>query len=106
MVFVFSNSLNEETLLRYAAAIEGRSEHPIARGNVSSGSENTLHVESFKALPGRGVEGVVQFLCQDAQWRWSHNETPDHKGETPKNHGVITRKTPLLTFPSALIQLN
>jgi cation transport ATPase len=84
MVFVLSTSLNEETLLRYAAAIEGRSEHPIARGIVSSPSENALHVESFKALLGRGVEGVVQSLCQDAQWRWSHNETPDHKGDAPK----------------------
>ena len=44
MVFVFSNSLNEETLLRYAAAIEERSEHPIARGIVSSASLRTATI--------------------------------------------------------------
>jgi Cu2+-exporting ATPase len=58
-IIALKNGVDEETILTYAAALEERSEHPIARGIVSSATPNTLHVESFKALPGRGVTGVV-----------------------------------------------
>jgi P-type Cu2+ transporter len=58
-VLIFANDVNEQTLLDYAAALEGRSEHPIARGIATSASPSALHVESFKALPGKGVEGIV-----------------------------------------------
>jgi Cu2+-exporting ATPase len=58
-VIVFTDEVSEQTLLDYAAALEGRSEHPIARGIASSASPSALHVESFKAVPGRGVEGIV-----------------------------------------------
>ncbi|MDD1725591.1 MAG: cadmium-translocating P-type ATPase [Euryarchaeota archaeon] len=58
-VITFTNDVNEQTLLDYAAALEGRSEHPIAHGIAMSASPSVLHVESFKALPGRGVEGIV-----------------------------------------------
>jgi P-type Cu2+ transporter len=58
-VITFTDGVDEETLLDYAAALEGRSEHPIARGITTSASPSALHVESFRALPGRGVEGIV-----------------------------------------------
>ncbi|MGA7075523.1 MAG: heavy metal translocating P-type ATPase, partial [Halobacteriota archaeon] len=58
-VIPFTDNVNEQTLLDYAAALEGRSEHPIARGIATSASPSALHVESFRALPGRGVEGIV-----------------------------------------------
>jgi P-type Cu2+ transporter len=58
-VIAFTDEVNEQTLLDYASALEGRSEHPIARGIATSASPSALHVESFKALPGRGVEGIV-----------------------------------------------
>ncbi len=54
--------LEAEEALRLAAALEGRSEHPIARGIVRSAEERGLAIpepESFRAVPGRGVEGVV-----------------------------------------------
>ncbi len=58
-VITLTDSVNERTLLDYAAALEGRSEHPIAQGIVSSAS-SALHAKSFKALPGKGVEGDVE----------------------------------------------
>ncbi|MDD1720750.1 MAG: cadmium-translocating P-type ATPase [Euryarchaeota archaeon] len=58
-VITVANEVNEQTLLDYASALEGRSEHPIARGIATSASPSALHVESFRALPGRGVEGIV-----------------------------------------------
>ncbi len=58
-VITFTSSTNEHALLDYAAALEGRSEHPIAKGIISS-ARSALHVESFKALLGKGVEGNVE----------------------------------------------
>ncbi len=45
------------------ASLEASSEHSIAAGIVKSAKERgieTAHVHDFKALPGRGVEGLVQ----------------------------------------------
>ncbi len=55
--------LAPDEALRLAAALESRSEHPIARGIVRSAEERGLAPaapESFRAVPGRGVEGVVE----------------------------------------------
>jgi len=55
---VFSGDMDEKELLKYAASVEASSEHPIARGVVSS-SEGTYPVEGFKAIPGKGAQGKV-----------------------------------------------
>ncbi len=57
-VITFTASTNEQALLDYAAALEGRSEHPIAHGIVSA-APSALYAQSFKALPGKGIEGSV-----------------------------------------------
>jgi len=58
ITFTDDPTLDTQTLLNYAAAIEGRSEHPIAQA-VAASASTPLHVEAFKALPGKGVEGRV-----------------------------------------------
>jgi len=58
-VVTFSDKLNEEEFLTYAASLEVRSEHPVAKGIVAS-SKGTLPVEGFKAIPGKGAEGRVK----------------------------------------------
>jgi Cu2+-exporting ATPase len=59
-VITFTGDRDERTLLSYAAALEGRSEHPIAQGIAASAQAAvSLEVEAFKALPGKGVEGTV-----------------------------------------------
>ncbi|MGZ4893857.1 MAG: copper-translocating P-type ATPase [Halobacteriota archaeon] len=58
-IITLTDEVNEQILLDYASALEERSEHPIARGIATSTSPSALLVESFKALPGRGVEGIV-----------------------------------------------
>jgi Cu2+-exporting ATPase len=53
----------ENELLGMAAALESKSEHPIAIGIITKAKENGLDllpVKDFRALPGKGVEGVVQ----------------------------------------------
>jgi len=55
-------SLSEADLLRLAASLESRSEHPIAQGVVRAATERGLAItapEEFKAIPGRGAEARV-----------------------------------------------
>ena len=50
-------------VLRLAAALEARSEHPIGRAIVEHARGEQLHLsgpEGFQALPGRGADGVVE----------------------------------------------
>ncbi|HEC75835.1 MAG TPA: HAD family hydrolase [Thermoplasmatales archaeon] len=44
--------------LKYAASVEANSEHPIAKGIVSS-SKEIFKVEEFRSIPGKGAEGKV-----------------------------------------------
>lgn len=57
-ILVFDSTLSEDQLVDYAAAVEALSEHPIAKGIVSS-RKHTFKVENFKAIPGKGAEGKV-----------------------------------------------
>ncbi|MDD5044425.1 MAG: copper-translocating P-type ATPase [Candidatus Omnitrophica bacterium] len=54
----FSQDVSENELLKYAASVESRSEHPIAKGIVSS-SKDILPIEGFKAIPGKGAQAKV-----------------------------------------------
>ncbi|MGZ8880264.1 MAG: HAD-IC family P-type ATPase, partial [Halobacteriota archaeon] len=48
-VAIFTEDIDEQTLLSYASALEGRSEHPIAQGiSASQAASMPLHVESFR----------------------------------------------------------
>ncbi len=55
---VYDSSMTEQDILTYAASVEANSEHPIARGIVSSAGK-TLPVKNFKAITGRGATGIV-----------------------------------------------
>ncbi|GAA1762248.1 heavy metal translocating P-type ATPase [Agromyces humatus] len=83
-----ADGVDEDDVLRYAGAVEAASEHPIARAISVGAAERTgalSDVESFAALEGRGVQGVVDghlvvvgrgLLLQD----WSI-ELPDELAE-------------------------
>ncbi|MCC7557126.1 MAG: copper-translocating P-type ATPase [Methanobacteriaceae archaeon] len=58
-VISFQDNINDEKLLNFAAAVENRSEHPIAEGIVSKAKE-ILDVDDFNSIPGKGAEGIVQ----------------------------------------------
>ncbi len=53
----------EDELLRLAAAIESRSEHPIAQGITAAAQERDLEIptpEEFEAIAGKGARGEVE----------------------------------------------
>jgi Cu2+-exporting ATPase len=58
-----AEGMTEEDALRLAAAVEGDSEHPVARAIVKSAEERgiaTPAAEGFAAIPGRGVRARVE----------------------------------------------
>ena len=50
--------MDEKEILKYAAAVESESEHPIAQGIVRS-SNDKYQLRDFNSIPGKGVEGKV-----------------------------------------------
>ncbi len=57
-VISLNGKMDDKEILKYAASIESKSEHPIARGIVASKAE-TFPVAGFKSIPGKGAEGKV-----------------------------------------------
>ncbi len=58
-VLVFDDGEDKGELVKLAASVEARSEHPLAKGIVEAASGAVYPVEDFKAIPGRGAEGRV-----------------------------------------------
>jgi Cu2+-exporting ATPase len=57
-----NDGLTSDDIIRFAAAVEADSEHPIAQGIVRTARERKLdgiRAEDFKAIPGRGVQARV-----------------------------------------------
>ncbi|MFH1736937.1 MAG: heavy metal translocating P-type ATPase, partial [Actinomycetota bacterium] len=57
---VLSDNFTETDVLRFAAAIEARSEHPIAQGVVRSYEKQPPPVTDFLAIPGKGAQGMTE----------------------------------------------
>ncbi len=55
----FSDDIDEDKLLQYAAAVETHSEHPIAQG-IAKAVEKPSRVEGFESIPGKGALGTVE----------------------------------------------
>ncbi len=60
-IVILAKDLSEEELLKYAASVESSSEHPIAQG-IAAKVDKTFPVTEFKAIPGKGAEGMVNDL--------------------------------------------
>lgn len=56
-----AEEISEETLLKYAAALEHRSEHPLGKAIVEYAGEKAeeTEVKDFRVLPGNGLQGSV-----------------------------------------------
>lgn len=56
-----AEGISEETLLKYAAALEHRSEHPLGKAIVEYAGEKAekTEVRDFRVLPGNGLQGSM-----------------------------------------------
>jgi len=60
---VASPGVDEESLLRWAASVEARSEHPLARAVLDAAAERGIRLASlsaFESLTGRGLRATVE----------------------------------------------
>jgi len=60
---ITAGNYKEEELLRIAASLEKKSEHPLALAIVNEASDKNIklgEIEDFKALVGNGVEGIFE----------------------------------------------
>ncbi len=60
---VAEKGYNSKQILFYAASLEVNSEHPIAKGIAKRAADERIKISTvrkFQALPGKGIEGVVQ----------------------------------------------
>jgi Cu+-exporting ATPase len=58
-----ADGVSEADLLRYAAAVEQNSEHPLAHAIVAAARERGIElsaVHDFDSIPGRGIHGQVE----------------------------------------------
>jgi Cd2+/Zn2+-exporting ATPase len=80
------NEHSEEELLLRAAALETRSEHPVARAILRRAQAQGVAVtpaEDFRSLPGKGAAGRV---AGRPYWLGSHRYLEERGQETPAVH--------------------
>ncbi|MBI5278901.1 MAG: copper-translocating P-type ATPase [Burkholderiales bacterium] len=74
VAFVPAPGVDEPQVLAFAAALQGGSEHPLARAVVQAARERGMAIataDALRAVAGRGTEGVVQgraFLIGSLRW--------------------------------------
>jgi Cd2+/Zn2+-exporting ATPase len=82
---------SERELLEIAAAIEARSEHPLAHAIVSHAGARDIRpgaAEDFQAIKGKGAH--AQFRGK-AVWAGSHRYVEERGQETPEMHRELER---------------
>ncbi|PAU94161.1 copper-translocating P-type ATPase [Aliifodinibius salipaludis] len=57
-VLTFTDSYDEDELLKLAASVEQNSEHPLAEG-ILEATDTTYEVQSFDSITGKGIKGIV-----------------------------------------------
>ena len=57
-VLSFDSNFDKEEILKYAAALESNSQHPIAKGIIEA-AQDFYKVENFESITGKGVHGIV-----------------------------------------------
>ncbi len=57
-IILLDNTISRDELIKFASSIEAYSEHPIAKG-IAAASEEKFSVTNFKAIPGKGAEGMI-----------------------------------------------
>jgi Cd2+/Zn2+-exporting ATPase len=86
------SGLNENELLRIAAAAESRSEHPLARAIVKAAEANGIEIPlatDFQAIPGQGVEANVS---GQRIWIGSDRLFSERRVRIPEPHQQQARK--------------
>ena len=94
------STVDSSDLLKLAAAVEARSEHPLASAIVDSAKERRLlvsDVDRFVAMEGRGARGIVGKFLGRGDFRPPRRRAQPGFGESRKRGGSAC---PCRAFPS------
>jgi len=96
-------------LLRLAAAVESRSEHPVAAAITESAEEKLIEipdVERFVAMEGRGVRGLVgKFLVEVISIRHAEERSLELGGLSEKaERHILAGRSPLVVVVNDTVQ--
>jgi len=80
-IYPIGTSYNRDQILELAASLEYNSEHPLAQAVVRAAENESIklkNIESFKSIPGMGVEGILdgQTLLIGTQKLMDDNKIP------------------------------
>jgi len=81
----------EAEVLAIAAAVEARSEHPLARAILRAAAAQGIHpvaAEGFQAVKGKGATASINGKLI---WLGSHRMLEERRQETPQMHERLTR---------------
>ena len=87
-------NVTEEELLKIAASLERKSEHPFAKAILQKASGMTVYgVSDFQTIPGRGVSGVIKGV----RYFGGNEKLMAEQGITVPGHEKLAKegKTPL-----------
>ncbi|POZ90225.1 copper-translocating P-type ATPase [Petrotoga halophila] len=94
-IITFSENYDKNTLLQIIASVESLSEHPIAQAIVEESKKNkidTLEVNNFKSITGKGVEGNINGeLYHAVSVEYLKDEGIPIPDENKKNKAVSTQ---------------
>jgi len=91
---ILPNGISEAKLLKIAAAIEKRSEHPFAKAILAkAGKLSVLEATEFETIPGRGVSGIVEGI----RYYGGNEKLMNEKGITVPHYEELAKqgRTPL-----------
>ena len=86
--------ISQNELLRIAAALEARSEHPFAKAIINKyGDKELLEADNFKVLPGMGITAIIN----EVQYYGGNKHLMDTVGVTVPDFNDLSMegKTPL-----------
>ncbi len=98
-VKIVADNLTESKILEILASLENQSEHPLAQAVLQFALEQNITprpIEKFKALEGRGVEGVIK---GDTYWAGNLKQMADLNLKPDSeiiNSYTIQGKTPII----------
>ncbi|MGM0547215.1 MAG: heavy metal translocating P-type ATPase, partial [Bacteroidota bacterium] len=89
-VLTFTDSYDENELLKLAASVEQNSEHPLAEG-ILEATDSTYNVQNFDSITGKGIQGIVEgkqvFVVSPGYVKEQNFELPREKYEQLSKEG-------------------
>ncbi len=101
---IAKNGFDEDEVIRLAASVESKSEHPLAEAIMSRAREKALPLEEvrdFQAIPGKGVRAFVDSKeIMLGNLRLMEEEGIIVSNPFPEIEGLANREKPLWWWPS------